>query len=207
MLDFSDKKNILWDFDGVLIDSHAIREEGFTRVLKDFPKKEVDELLAYHRENGGLSRYVKFRYFFEEIRNETVSESRINGLAEEFSVFMRKNLTDKSLLIGDSLSFVRENFRKYDMHLISGSDEKELQFLCGELKISQFFKTIQGSPTPKIDLVKEVMKRFNYQPSETVFIGDSINDYEAAIKSGLDFYGYNNPDLKETGTGYIDSFR
>lgn len=206
MVDFSDKKNILWDFDGVLIDSHEIREEGFVRVLKDFPRDEVDELLAYHRENGGLSRYVKFRYFFEKIRNEPVSEKKIDELSEGFSEIMRRKLTDRSLLIEDSLHFIQKNFRSYKMHLISGSDENELQTLCAQLGISEYFRTIQGSPTPKKELVREVMDRFDYQPAETVYIGDSINDYDAAIESNVDFYGYNNPDLKEKGAGYIESF-
>ena len=61
-------KIIFWDFDGVILNSNKVRDSGFEIVLKDFPKNQVELLLNYHRQNGGLSRYVKFRYFFEVIR-------------------------------------------------------------------------------------------------------------------------------------------
>lgn len=55
---------IFWDFDGVIMDSMKVRDEGFKIVLKDYPSDQVEKLMEFHRNNGGLSRYVKFRYFF-----------------------------------------------------------------------------------------------------------------------------------------------
>ena len=59
-------KTIFWDFDGVILASHPIREMGFKIALQQYPEKEVEALLAYHRENGGWSRYVKFAYFLKK---------------------------------------------------------------------------------------------------------------------------------------------
>lgn len=42
----------------------------FQRVLSDFNKNQVEELLFFHKANDGLFRYLKFRYLFEEIRKE-----------------------------------------------------------------------------------------------------------------------------------------
>ena len=60
-------KTILWDFDGVILDSMATRDWGFKEIFKDFTEAQVSRLLEYHRINGGLSRYVKIRYFYETI--------------------------------------------------------------------------------------------------------------------------------------------
>ena len=57
-------KNILFDFDGVIIDSMPIREAGFRLIFQDFDKYLVDKLIDYHNQNGGLSRYVKIDFFF-----------------------------------------------------------------------------------------------------------------------------------------------
>ena len=65
-------KTILWDFDGVILDSMKIRDWGFKEILKKFNKEDVKSLLKYHRENGGLSRYVKIRYFFEILLLECI---------------------------------------------------------------------------------------------------------------------------------------
>ena len=195
---------ILWDFDGVIIDSNPARVLGFERVLKNYPRDQVSELIHYHQKNGGLSRYVKFKYFFEKIRNEQVGENQILKMANEFSVLMKEILTDRNLLISDSVEFIKQNVDRLSMHIVSGSDGKELNYLCKELGISDYFKTISGSPTSKIDLVKHLVNSNAIISNETCLIGDSGNDFDAAFQNGIDFYAYNNSDLKCTGNGYIE---
>lgn len=206
MIKLKNRKNILWDFDGVIMDSMPVRNKGFELVLSDYPKEEVQELMKFHLNNGGLSRYVKFRYFFEEIRKKNVSEDEISVWASRFSKVMRKNLTDNKLLIKDTCNFVMENYTNFEMHIVSGSDQEELRFLCKELNLDSFFISINGSPTPKINLVENLLKQFNYRTKDTILIGDSINDYEAAKSNNIDFFGYNNLGLKSVGKGYIERF-
>ena len=50
------------------------------------------------------------------------------------------------------------------------------------------------------------MESYDYLTSETVLIGDSVNDYDAAKESGISFYGYNNDSIKEICDKYIDKF-
>ena len=194
---------LLWDFDGVILDSMHIRDLGFERVLSDYPSEQVDALLKYHRSNGGLSRYVKFRYFFENIRNEDISEDEIMILAESFSKVMREMLTDPDNLIKDAVSFIESFSSTMEMHVVSGSDQEELRFLCKQLGLSSNFHSINGSPTPKIQLVANLI---DGQNKTFALIGDSMNDFEAADKNGIHFYGYNNAELKGVGKGYINSF-
>ena len=206
MKELKDKNVILWDFDGVIMDSMPVRNKGFELVLKDYPEKEVAQLMNYHLKNGGLSRYVKFRYFFEEIRNEKVAEQKIKELASKFSIIMKKLLIDESLLITDSFSFIQKNYLNYKMHIVSGSDQTELRFLCNELGIAQYFLSIHGSPTAKKELVNQLLLKHDYTKDNCVLIGDSVNDYEAANINQIDFMGYNCLALQDKGRYYINSF-
>nr|WP_315143075.1 HAD hydrolase-like protein [uncultured Flavobacterium sp.] len=206
MKDLEKNKTILWDFDGVIMDSMRVRDKGFEIVLKSYPEDQVALLMEYHRSNGGLSRYHKFRYFFEKIRQESVTDDYINVLAEEFSVVMIQNLLDSSLLIDDSLNFIKNNYSRYNMHIVSGSDGKELKYICDSLELSKYFISIHGSPTPKKQLVKELLDINNYLKEEICLIGDSFNDMEAAELNKISFFGYNNLDLKLMKSNYIDSF-
>jgi HAD superfamily hydrolase (TIGR01549 family) len=206
MTDFTKYKTIFWDFDGVLMDSMPVRDRGFELVLASYPYQEVEQLLVYHRQNGGLSRYVKFRYFFEMIRNETITESEVLTLADRFSQVMRKELLNSKLLIADSVAFVKENYKNYKMHVVSGSDENELRYLCQQLQLDAYFISIHGSPTPKKQLVANLLKELEYAPDTVAFIGDSINDWEAASSNRIDFFGYNNAQMKGLGVDYINSF-
>lgn len=199
-------KVILWDFDGVIMDSNAVRDIGFEKVLANYPKESIQELMKFHHQNGGLSRYVKFRYFFEKVLKQEISEEKIQELANSFSVIMKSLLVNPQLLIQDSLNFIKSNYQNYQMHIVSGSDQNELRFLCSEMKLSQYFKSIHGSPTPKKELVNQVILSNLYQKNQIILIGDSNNDYEAASENGIAFAGYNNENLRFFTKLYIHDF-
>jgi len=190
-------KLILWDFDGVIIDSNEIREYGFNLVLKKYSTKQKQDLISFHRLNGGLSRYVKFRYFFEEILKKPISENEVNLLANQFSSIMRERLVDTSLLIPETIKYIEELFNlKKEMHIVSGSDNNELIELCSKINVDKYFKTISGSPTPKNELVNRIITRDNLKLSDICLIGDAVNDFDAAKTNGITFFGYNNTKLK-----------
>jgi phosphoglycolate phosphatase-like HAD superfamily hydrolase len=200
-------KYILWDFDGVILNSNPARTLGFKKVLEDFPNDQVEKLLDFHNKNGGLSRYVKFRYLYEVIRGEEVDEHRIQDLANQFSLIMKQILTNPQLLIQDSVFFIQQNCSQIQMHIVSGSDHQELRFLCEKLGISNCFKSISGSPTPKTELVRYLVESEIIDPQITCLIGDSINDFEAANDNNIDFFGFNNPELVGFGIGFINDFK
>lgn len=199
-------KVILWDFDGVIMDSMPVRDKGFQLVLEHYPNEQVDELMKFHRGNGGLSRYVKFRHFFNTIRNEEISDERIGELAAKFSEVMLDHLLDEKLFIRDSLDFIRDNHQKFEMHIVSGSDGTELNHICRSLSIANYFKSICGSPTPKTQLVQNVLLENRYDKETVTLIGDSINDMDASRSNGIDFWGYNNLALLEKSANYIYKF-
>ena len=198
-------KTIFWDFDGVILDSMPIRDYGFKKIFEEFDKNLVDNLLVYHTLNGGLSRYVKIRYFYNTLLGIEVNDEKNQELANKFSTVMKAELTNKKYLMSETVDFIETNYKNYNFHIVSGSDEKELNYLCKELGLSRYFKTIEGSPTHKNDLVKKILEKYKYNQNECILIGDSINDYEAAKVNGMKFYGYNNVKLKELD-GYIKPF-
>ncbi|MCH8889272.1 HAD family hydrolase [Patescibacteria group bacterium] len=200
-------KCIIFDFDGVILDSMSIRDKGFKEVLSNFDDDSVDRLLKYHRKNAGLSRYNKFRYFYENILNKPVTEEMINDLAERFSKIMKEILTDEKLLIQDSILFIKKYYQQIPMYIASGSDQKELRYLCEKLGIDKYFVEIYGSPTSKQDLIKKIIEKNKFDADEVLMIGDAHNDREAAQANGVIFYGYNNEELRGNDVLYVDSFK
>jgi HAD superfamily hydrolase (TIGR01549 family) len=194
---------IFWDFDGVLLNSNEIRDKGFSEVLKKYPKEQVNKLMAYHQANGGLSRYVKFRYFFEEVRGESITDEEVNQWAAKFSEIMMQLLTDHSLQISETLRFVKYHHQQIPMYVVSGSDQTELRKLCEAHGIAKYFKRIHGSPKPKKQWVGEILKEEHLNPEHCVLIGDSVNDFEAADINGLLFVGYNSATAEALSTAEI----
>ncbi|MEX1002974.1 MAG: HAD-IA family hydrolase [Crocinitomicaceae bacterium] len=194
---------LLWDFDGVILNSMEVRDIGFEKIFEDYPDEMVEELLDFHRYNGGLSRYVKIEHFYKNISKEDYNQEDIQRKAEGFSEIMRAELPQKKYLIEDALTFIREYYNAIPFHIVSGSDQNELRFLCKELDITQYFISIHGSPTPKKQLVKTLLEENNYNREKTAIIGDSINDFEAAEHNKIAFFGYNNEELRGKGK-YIE---
>ena len=63
MIKISKYKSLIFDCDGVILNSNKIKSNAFRKVLKKFNQIAVDEFIKYHKDNGGISRYIKFEYF------------------------------------------------------------------------------------------------------------------------------------------------
>jgi phosphoglycolate phosphatase-like HAD superfamily hydrolase len=198
-------KNIIFDFDGVILDSIPVKTEAFRKLLTNFPKDKVDKLVEFHLKNAGMSRYKKIEYFFTHIINESITNKDVLKYAEIYSQITKEELAQKKYLIKDSLDFIRENYKNYNMHIASGADEKDLRYICHKLRLEEYFLSINGSPKVKGEIVKDILYQYKYKFDETILIGDSINDAEAATVNGIDFYGYNNENLREYK--YIEAFK
>lgn len=199
--------HMLWDFDGVILDSNPIRDLGFEQIFSDFDPAQVNQLMQYHRNNGGLSRFVKIRYFFEQVLHTPVSEATVQEYAARFSGIMRNLLCNKQLLIKDAVDYIQQHAASKRFHIVSASAEAELKFVCGQLGISRYFISLHGSPATKIDNVRLVLQQYGYQPSNTCLIGDSHNDAQAASVNHLPFFGYHSAKLEaDTSLGYVYSF-
>jgi len=60
-------KSWIFDCDGVLLDSNRVKTEAFHSAVLDYGCEYADRLVAYHVEHGGISRFKKFEYFFDNI--------------------------------------------------------------------------------------------------------------------------------------------
>jgi len=198
-------KNILFDFDGVILDSMPIREFGFSEIFKKYQKEDVEKLLVFHNQNGGWSRFLKIRHFYENILKKEISDNEVQKYTEKFSQIMKKELVNKKYLILETIQFLEWAESKYNLHIVSGSEHNELNYLCEKLGVDKYFKTINGSPTKKGVLVKDILENFNYLKSETILIGDSINDFQASQENNIKFYGFNNLELQRFA--YISDFQ
>lgn len=185
-------KNIIFDFDGVILDSIFVKTEAFKKLFQEFPNENIQELLEYHKLNGGISRYKKIEYFFNVILKQEITESEIFDYATRYSYITKEELTNPKYIILDAINFIRKNYKMYNLHIASGADENDLKYICDKLNLTKFFLSINGSPVIKSKLVSIIMINNEYKEEETILIGDSINDYDAAKENNINFYAYNN---------------
>jgi len=183
-----------------------IKGDGFIELFQNHNLADVQILKEYHYANGGVSRFDKIKYFYNEILDQEISEEKVLRLANTFASIMEKKLFDRANLIQESLVFIEKNYIKYNFHIVSGSEHNELNNLCKYFEIDKYFISINGSPIKKDILIQNIIKDFGYNKDEVILIGDSMTDYNAAKKNEIRFYGYNNIELKKYGD-YIKKFQ
>ena len=131
-------KHLIFDFDGVLVESNEIRFDGFRLLFKNYPQDQVERLVLYAKINGGLSRYEKIKYFFKQIRNEPIRDDNVQLLAKQYSELVKQKVIDAEPVKG-SLEFLSNHKKNYDFAVVSGSDQEELRDVCKAREIDHFF--------------------------------------------------------------------
>jgi len=190
-------ENFLVDFDGVIFDSLHIKGLAFAEVLQDrYPKNYCDKIYQYHMNNGGINRKDKFIFFYKNIAKENVKLSQIEKDLDKFSKIMSQRLFDTNLLIDDSINFIREN-QELNFHIISSAESNELDKLANFLDISFLFKSINGSIDDKCKKSLELIEEHSIARNNCLFIGDSVQDKQAADCAEVLFLGYNNMSLED----------
>lgn len=187
-MNFQDYKTIVFDCDGVILNSNKLKTDAFRIVAKNYGNEEAEKLVSYNKENGGVSRYVKFNYFINEILHPDVITNKgltVDSLLDQFSNYVIDGLCKCELV--DGLEELRNSSKNSAWMIISGGDQSELQYVFDKRGLTDFFdKGIFGSPTPKIEIFRRQIKKGNIV-MPALFIGDSKYDYECANNFGIDF--------------------
>ena len=66
-MNLSHYKSLVFDCDGVVLDSNVVKTEAYFRTAKNLGATDVQAqaLVDYHIELGGISRYHKFNYYLK----------------------------------------------------------------------------------------------------------------------------------------------
>ena len=178
-------KAVIFDVDGVLIESAEIKTQAFALLFTDYPDK-VGEIIDYHNKNAGLSRYVKFRYFYEKILGQQLSPAEETELGKEYSRLVLEQVL-KAPLVPGTMEFLNQNKDRYRFFIASGTPENELKDIIACRGLSHFFQEVCGSPKQKEEIIEDILARYSFEKKETVFVGDAESDRSCAEQVGVFF--------------------
>ena len=176
----------IFDCDGVILDSNKLKSDAFSEALPDESPDLVEEFVAYHKNNGGISRYEKFKYYFEDMKKQVNAEIEITNALNNFAAIVSEGLLKCNYIPG-VVELIGELFNlNKRLFVVSGSDEKELIQVFRKRGIDYYFENIYGSPANKKENTRKVVESLN-EGKIGIFFGDSKSDYDASKKFGLDF--------------------
>lgn len=180
-----DFRSIVFDCDGVVLDSNKVKTEAFYNAALPYGKAAADRLVAYHKVNGGISRYKKFEFFLREMVPGDAEGPGLHQLLANYAAEVRKGLM--ACRIAPGLQQLRELVPAARWLIVSGGDQAELRDVFRVRGLDVLFDGgIFGSPdTKELILARELST--GKIPLPALFLGDSRYDHEAAAGAGLDF--------------------
>lgn len=178
-------KTMIFDCDGVLLNSNFLKSEAFYKVAEEFGNAAAVELVEYHKKNGGISRNEKFKYFLEHILRTSKEHSRVQELVNSYGSHVFQGLLNSEVC--DGLDQLKRETAGSRWLVVSGGNQKEIEKVFKAKGICKFFDGgIFGNPRSKDEIFQELISNNAFE-TPAVYLGDSRYDHEVAARYGIDF--------------------
>lgn len=176
---------ILFDLDGVLVDTYKVWYKLFNQTLKHFGYKPIN--LKTFARNWGKSTEEDVRIFMPDVKiNEVVKYFSNNFL--KFIRYMKINQDARTTL---------KNLKKFGLKIacITNSHRDITRFEIKKSHLEEFFDVVITAddvtkPKPDPEMLFKACKKLKVKIDEVIFVGDTPTDLKTAKKSRCLFIGY-----------------
>ena len=185
---------VVFDCDGVLLDSVGIKTRAFAQVAEPFGAEAHDRLLLFHHLHGGVSRYEKFRWLYTDVLGRQPSAQEVDTLARRFADCVAEEVRHCPIIAGAQETLERWH-GTLPLFVCSGTPQEELQAILRARGLAHFFTGMYGTPPKKAALLQHIVDECLILPDEALMVGDASTDMRAAEAVGTQFYAC-GPDLR-----------
>lgn len=189
---------VMFDLDGTLVDSVPDLAHAVNALLVDMDSQQVPESQVRQWVGNGARKLVERALQHAGLHSEDDLEKGIHLFKSHYRKFCD---VDTCLYDGvlPCLQFLQQ--QGVSMAIVTNKPREFVPAILTSLSIDGFFDYVIGgddfperkpSPMPLL----ACMEQFSCLPSQTVMVGDSLNDIEAARRAGIPVvavdYGYNH---------------
>jgi len=175
------KEIFIFDCDGVVLDSNQFKTDAYYEILKKFDEKKALEFAQFHRENGGISRFVKFELFFQKYLGMENYRELAAAASQQYATLTIQKLKEAQVNAGffDLIKKIDDK-KKY---IVSGGAQDDLIQVFKSRDMDLLFDGIYGSPPDKY----QIFEGLNIDARKAIYFGDSRFDYQVAKYFNIDF--------------------
>ena len=177
---------IVFDFDGVIVESVDIKTRAFAELFRGEGEDLVRQVVEYHLQNGGVSRYDKFRHIYAEMLKRPLPDQEFEALCRGFASLVLQGVVAAPYVPG-ALEFLQRHQGDCRIYLASATPLEELCTILHARRIAGMFAGVFGAPTSKDEAVKQVIRETGATAGQMLFVGDALSDYQAALVNGVPF--------------------
>lgn len=179
-------KHIFFDFDGVIAESVNVKTQAFYVLYEQYGENIANKVVDHHINHGGMSRFEKFKIYHKQFLDIELTQEQIDKLANEFSNLTIDGVVEAPYVPG-ALEFIENYYNSFNFWIISGTAFDDMRLITKKKGLDRYFKDVYGSPQSKSFWAKEIINEHNINPSEIIFLGDAMADYDAAQNNSVKF--------------------
>ena len=184
-----DWQAIIFDFDGVVVESGKIKTQAFAELYHPYGEDIVTAVVQFHTQNGGMSRYRKFRHFQEHFLSKPpLTEAEEKQLDIRFSELVVEAVVAAEAVPG-AVELIRQQSGKIPLFVASGTPETELKVIVERRGLAPYFTEVRGAPALKKTIIAEILSAHALSPESVLMIGDAMADLEGAQANNTAFLG------------------
>ena len=179
-------KTIIFDCDGVILNSNRVKREAYFKVaLSHYGEEHANSLVQYLSKNTGNPREHFFNHFLKNIVSNSTYKKEAKQLVSEVTLEIYQGLMECE--ISQGLFDLRKNTPNLKWLVVSGGVEKELRDVFYKRSLFDLFDGgIYGGPKTKDEILRFLIQENNLEPP-IIYLGDSKFDFEAASRINIDF--------------------
>lgn len=179
---FQNKKYILFDNDGVLVETEKWYYEASKRALKEFfnINLQFDDYMNIMTDGNGVW-----------VAAPNATEPEINTARAQRDIYYQEYLRTEDTTIDNVHDVLNELSKKCEMAIVTTSRRVDFEILHNERGITDFMKFVlcvedypRSKPFP--DPYLKGLDLFNAQKSETLIVEDSQRGLISANRAGID---------------------
>lgn len=180
---------IIFDFDGVVVESGKIKTQAFAELYRPYGEDIVAQVVQFHTQNGGMSRYRKFRHFQQHFLHQPpLTEAEERQLDIRFSELVVEAVIAVDPVPG-AIELIRQQSGRIPLFVASGTPEAELKVIVERRGLAPYFTAVRGAPALKKTIIAEILAAHGLQPETVLMIGDAMADLEGAQANDTAFLG------------------
>jgi len=176
---------IFLDFDGVIKDSVEVKSDAFEKLFVSFGSNFAKRVRKHHEINGGMSRFEKLDIYLNW-SGQTITQELLDDHLAKFSKLVKQKVIDSDWVPG-IIEYFSKLYEKPTLYLVTATPQPEIEEILLKLKIRHFFREVVGAPIKKKDAIKKLLKKFFIKPDNSLMVGDSFSDYNAAKQNNVPF--------------------
>ena len=168
------------------MESTDIKTEAFAKLFEREGESVVKEVVAYHINNMGVSRFDKFRYIYKEILHKELGDDEFRALCKKFASLVVDAVVGAPYVKG-AREFLERESAAYTFFVVSATPQDEIADIVRRRGLANLFRFVYGAPLTKSEAVRKILREENILPRNTVYVGDAMSDYLAAKDNGVKF--------------------